>query len=532
MAYLFTLPKTRALSNSVLVIPGSRLYFYETGTSNQKNTYVDRDLNTPHTNPVISDEFGTFPVIWLDTATGFYRVVQTDNLGITVMSPIDEIGDDPVIQDTQASIGELLFRRTEAEIDAGVTPTLFSVPSHEALGGMVLPERYGFTGAVSATDTTAFANALLVADQINTFVGLSKAFTAVSQLTWPANVGLVGSGRATSVITKGFNGDLFASFPTGAWMQDIGLAGAGATFTGRLLPCLGSEGKQSAMRCDIVDAADYCIEFETSSGSQSCFEQCRIARYLGTTSDAFCSVKIPDTQQLSAKPRKFIGCETDGTYFIDFGGSNNTYVEACFSGGYKFHEESRAVFINGGRWANQTTCTVRGHQIVINAGDVLAALTLEGSGPITVGPTNFTGLTTDNGTAGQNLVYHSSVAYTPSLASGGTAPALGDGTLTGRYTRNGAIIIATINFSFGTTTTLGTGALRFGLPMTRYNGNIVCGNGAIMNDSGTLYNAECQIPGAVAYVELIRDTSGSVTFNSPATWATGDTIRMTVTYEI
>jgi hypothetical protein len=92
---------------------------------------------------------------------------------------------------TQEGIGAVLNPQTDAEAAALVTPPDYSVPNHEHLGGMVLPERYGFTGLVPATDTAAFANALLVADQLNSFVGLSKAFTATAQLTWPASIHII-----------------------------------------------------------------------------------------------------------------------------------------------------------------------------------------------------------------------------------------------------------------------------------------------------------------------------------------------------
>lgn len=46
----------------------------------------------------------------------------------------------------------------------------------------------------------------------------------------------------------------------------------------------------------------------------------------------------------------------------------------------------------------------------------------------------------------------------------------------------------------------------------------------------TNYVAAAQIPGAVSYVRLISDTSGSVTYKSPATLATGDTIRFSGSY--
>lgn len=55
---------------------GAKYYFFESNTSTPKNTYSDKDLTTPNTNPVISDSNGLFPDIWLEE--GDYKVRLTD----------------------------------------------------------------------------------------------------------------------------------------------------------------------------------------------------------------------------------------------------------------------------------------------------------------------------------------------------------------------------------------------------------------------------------------------------------------------
>ena len=61
-----------------------------------------------------------------------------------------------------------------------------------------------------------------------------------------------------------------------------------------------------------------------------------------------------------------------------------------------------------------------------------------------------------------------SVAYTPSwTAASGTAPAIGNGTVTGRYIKIGRTCTVWVNFQAGSTTTFGSGGnLRFSLPVT------------------------------------------------------------------
>lgn len=55
-------------------------------------------------------------------------------------------------------------------------------------------------------------------------------------------------------------------------------------------------------------------------------------------------------------------------------------------------------------------------------------------------------------------------AYTPVWTTSGTAPAIGNGTISGRYTKIGRTIIGTINLTAGSTTTYGSGGFTFTLP--------------------------------------------------------------------
>jgi hypothetical protein len=63
---------------------------------------------------------------------------------------------------TKAIIGQLLYPRTGDEIAAGVTPSDYAIPSHEAVGKIIV-ERYGGAPGVS-DNSAAFNRALAVAD--------------------------------------------------------------------------------------------------------------------------------------------------------------------------------------------------------------------------------------------------------------------------------------------------------------------------------------------------------------------------------
>lgn len=66
--------------------------------------------------------------------------------------------------------------------------------------------------------------------------------------------------------------------------------------------------------------------------------------------------------------------------------------------------------------------------------------------------------------ATMNSIGAVSETYTPTWTSSGTQPAIGNGTLSGRYFRIQKLVLVQILFIAGSTTTYGTGTYRFSLP--------------------------------------------------------------------
>ena len=75
----FPPPRVYAPSITGAPFPGARLYFYETGTATPMDTYSDQGRTIPNSNPVVADQGGNFPDIFLSDAS--YRVVLTDSSG-------------------------------------------------------------------------------------------------------------------------------------------------------------------------------------------------------------------------------------------------------------------------------------------------------------------------------------------------------------------------------------------------------------------------------------------------------------------
>lgn len=132
------------------------------------------------------------------------------------------------------------------------------------------------------------------------------------------------------------------------------------------------------------------------------------------------------------------------------------------------------------------------------------------------------------------------VTYTPTWTASTTNPTLGNGTLSGRYWRNGPIVKGAINLTIGSTTGLGSGNYTWQLP-TNIGGLIdICpvqlltaansrwaGQGVIA--SADVNKLGVYMPIAAGNSALIRVSSG--TANPAGAFVTGDQLRISFQYE-
>lgn len=118
-----------------------------------------------------------------------------------------------------------------------------------------------------------------------------------------------------------------------------------------------------------------------------------------------------------------------------------------------------------------------------------------------------------------NDIWHGAIAYTPTMVGSGTS--LGNGTLTGQYSRNGRTFNAYIQFAKGSTTNLGT-TFGFTAPFkssTRSQGTGIC------VVAGGIYNACADLAANTANITVFAGAlpiGGGLTPTSPAVWADGD----------
>lgn len=126
-------------------------------------------------------------------------------------------------------------------------------------------------------------------------------------------------------------------------------------------------------------------------------------------------------------------------------------------------------------------------------------------------------------------------------ASGGGSPAIGNGTFACKYVRIGKIVICRFSITVGTTTSFGTGVVRFSIPVASVS-HTKCGVGtAYFEDAGVqAYLGMFELAGSAGgYVEISyasTSASGRSAYISgsipqPFAWGNGDYITGIYTYE-
>ena len=153
-----------------------------------------------------------------------------------------------------------------------------------------------------------------------------------------------------------------------------------------------------------------------------------------------------------------------------------------------------------------------------------------GADSTVTGPTGPTGATGPS--ASDALAW---TTYTPTWTTDGTAPSIGNGTLTGRYKAIGKTVAFNIRVVMGTTTTYGSGNWQFGLPINAQSGTNVVVPATYLNDGVGWYYGIANngyLGGTSNITPLYGSTTATpITSTNPFTWGTSDTIAINGTYE-
>lgn len=153
-AYLLPQGKQQYFTAAGVPLVGGKVFTYDTGTTTPRTTWSDAAQTAPNTNPVILDARGEATIFW----QGAYRVVLQDSLGNAIYTvdgvAVDSdqlrsdlantvstslgaglVGFSPTLAYASTTVGGFLYniyKRTAAEIAAGVTPTAYYYPEGHA----------------------------------------------------------------------------------------------------------------------------------------------------------------------------------------------------------------------------------------------------------------------------------------------------------------------------------------------------------------------------------------------------------------
>lgn len=222
---LFQLPKQTQIDASVRVTPGAKANFYATTTVVPQDTYTTSALSVAHPNPVVADANGVFPAIYLDPSL-LYKLTLTTAADVLIYT-VDPCNDQVLTTAsivallTQAALGLILYRRTDAESAAGVTPTAYFYPPMDV-------RRYGADSAGVADSAQSIRDSLAAYSYAYLPPGYYKVGSTIS-LTGVTVVVVGATGGGHSGLATGINytgtGSLFSAVGTEFGSMYIGHLG-------------------------------------------------------------------------------------------------------------------------------------------------------------------------------------------------------------------------------------------------------------------------------------------------------------------
>jgi hypothetical protein len=150
--------------------------------------------------------------------------------------------------------------------------------------------------------------------------------------------------------------------------------------------------------------------------------------------------------------------------------------------------------------------------------------------PVTIGQDGAVILVYDNANTGWRIVSSfagSPIDYTPTWTGDVSNPAIGDGSISGKWQQVGRVVHYQIIVVIGSSTTLGTGAWKFGLPTASSPSDSHVAGSALITDAGTAhYLGVPRVSSDAIYVHTPNEIGPA----TPHVWANTDAIRIAGTY--
>ena len=404
---------------------------------------------------------------------------------------------------------------------------------------------FGAVGDGVADDTAAI-NAALQSDSI---VLLPQGtYKITSQLIFGLSCGgLIGEGMYTSVISKAFNGNAILCDANGAVMQNFGVVGNGATYTGGGIVPRGYN--ITIQQCRITDTADSCILVAGAVGSNNL-----AATYLSVDNCFLNPTNPSTTYSIRSITPDDSGRPTDrsfnnisgGSSLIDFSGMNYATLSNSLGTIIKFDANCSKICINNNRFTNATSSIVifgNDHVIENNLWGFGVGYTLSIDataagvyfGPtnnIIIGTSSFSSIVDGAPISGGNFnnLTTQLATYTFAWGASTTNPTIGNATTYSFYKQEGRLCLATFGFIVGSTTSVGTGTYAFQLPFKAY----VTASGTVLvkSSSGTYNVGTILVQGGSSLGTVYLHGSTAAFASTTLALGTGASLDCTISYLI
>jgi hypothetical protein len=526
-------------------LDGGRLYF---GAANQNpltnpaTVYWDAAATIPAAQPVrtvngYTARNGTPALLY---ATADYSVLVQDRRGRNVVyaaNSADFSNSSNVLSQLLAFIANLassIGASLVGFIQAGAGAVLRTLLAKQRETSVSITD---YSGA----DVTGATNSDIALDAALTYLSSvgggvldlpAGTFKLGASFAVPENVTLRGRGKNVTVLKRDFAGVLITQMGKRSGLEYLQLDGnAGASVIVTLTGGINFD-YQWMQHCRIWNTSASCVTFAHETGAE--FRAIACDFYTSGTPGVVACIATLSAGENAAIPRHFMNCAGAGSTLYDFSGANDTFVFGGYSDGFITSATTSKLMMSNMRVATTySPQTIAGVNLCIR--DCVFAL----APTLTCTDSIFECITpgwvvTDNGSG--NSVLQRLVPYTPAWTASTADPAIGNGSITGYYSRQGSDITVQIDLRFGTTTTFGTGNWRISVPrqdLTPYTVVQVVGSGFTQGAGANNFVVIPRINAGAGYIELFAvNTAGALIQLGSATqaWNTAGNIRLSFTY--
>lgn len=385
------------------------------------------------------------------------------------------------------------------------------------------------TVAVMAAIAAAGPNGVVVFDADSEFLVSGGTLIQLPGQQWVGE-----GGQRSSRIKKGSNGDLVQTGSLGS-ILDLTLNNNGGNFTGRGL-YIPSGFSQTLFRVRSVQSKGPSLEFAQDAGGG-----CVVVAFEGDTVDPSIVGAVKIAGDTGPHPRMFSGFWLSGG-FLDLAGPgagngcsfSNFYIRNIKTLGPAVGGTALCHFVNGRVASISDTTVLSGSDITMASVAFSGAVVLDNMQGFKEAACTFGAGITETSTSRFNSYSDQVKTFAPTWTqSSGTQPTIGNGSLTGKFCRQGYLVKFDMSLTVGSTTTFGNSSTgwRFSLPVsgTQNSPQDFIAGQCFDVSAGTEFLVNGQVDAGTNSLTLSRNGAG-VRDGSPFAWAVGDTIKLSFTY--